>query len=183
MKKIILFNKPFQVLSQFTDTEDRAHLGHHIQEPGYYPAGRLDYDSEGLMLLTNDGKTQHQVAAKGMHKTYVVQVEGRVMASALKRLRQGVRVKDYTARAVEVMPLAKKPGWLWPRNPPIRQRKNSPTSWVSVTIDQGKNRQVRRMMAAVGLPVLRLIRTEMGPYRLGNLLPGMMKWEKIQPQR
>ena len=131
MTAIILFNKPYQVLCQFTDTAGRAHLGDYIQQPGFYAAGRLDYDSEGLLLLTDDGPTQHHITSGQVNKTYVVQVEGLVQAKHLQRLRQGVRVKDYVAQALEAEVLAKKPTWLWPRKPPIRQRKNQPTSWVA----------------------------------------------------
>jgi 23S rRNA pseudouridine2457 synthase len=172
LAKLIAFNKPFQVLSQFTDPEGRQHLGDYIDQPGFYAAGRLDYDSEGLMLLTNDGQLQQQITSSGYHKTYLVQVEGRPKAAQLQQLRQGVRVQDYTARAVQVAVKAGKPGWLWKRNPPVRQRKNIPTSWLEVTLNQGKNRQVRRMCAAVGLPVLRLIRTQIGSHQLGQLAPG-----------
>ena len=172
MNKLIVFNKPFQVLSQFTDSEGRQHLGHFIDQPGYYAAGRLDYDSEGLMLLTNDGKVQQQISGSTFEKTYLVQVEGRPQAAQLKRLRQGVKVRDYQAKALGVEVLAKKPGWVWKRNPPVRQRVSIPTSWLTVTINQGKNRQVRRMCAAVGLPVLRLIRIRIGPHQLAQLSPG-----------
>jgi len=172
MPQVMLFNKPFQVLSQFTDSEGRQHLGDFIDVPGYYAAGRLDYDSEGLMVLTDHGPTQHLISGQAMEKTYLVQVEGRPVKAQLDRLRQGVSVKDYVAKAVAVEMLSKKPGWLWPRTPPIRQRKNSPTSWMQVTLNQGKNRQVRRMCAAVGLPVLRLIRTRVGPFQLHDLTPG-----------
>ncbi len=175
MTEILVFNKPFQVLSQFTDTEGRQHLGDYIDLPGYYAAGRLDYDSEGLMVLTNHGPTQHKITSQQVEKTYLVQVEGRVQAKHLNQLRSGVIVRDYTARVRKVEILAKKPAWLWPRNPPIRQRKNSPTSWLSLTINQGKNRQVRRMCAAVGLPVLRLVRTQIGLIELADLPPGAYK--------
>ncbi len=179
MSELILFNKPFQVLSQFTDTENRSHLGDYIDCAGYYAAGRLDYDSEGLMILTNQGHVQHQVTSQAWHKTYLVQVEGRVKAAQLQQLRHGVGVKDYTAKALHTEMLAKKPGWLWPRKPPIRQRKNIPTSWLLVTINQGKNRQVRRMLAAVGLPVLRLVRIQVGDHKLHGLQPGSWVFKKI----
>lgn len=179
MSSVILFNKPFQVLSQFTDTEGRNNLANYIDKVGYYAAGRLDFDSEGLMVLTDDGPTQHNITGKQWHKTYLVQVEGRVQASQLQQLRQGVSVKNYTAKALETEILAKKPGWVWKRNPPIRERKNIPTSWLNVTINQGKNRQVRRMCAAVRLPVLRLIRTQIGDLKLGRLMPGEYKFEEF----
>jgi 23S rRNA pseudouridine2457 synthase len=172
MPTIILFNKPFQVLSQFTDQENRDHLGNYINEPGFYAAGRLDYDSEGLMLLTNHGPTQHHITSQAVNKTYLVQVEGRPQAKQLQSLRKGVNVKDYIAKALSTELLGKKPGWLWKRTPPIRQRNNIPTSWMMLTINQGKNRQVRRMCAAVGLPVLRLVRTEIGEFKLADLAPG-----------
>ena len=175
MPSIIIFNKPFQVLSQFTDQDNRDHLGNYIEEPGYYAAGRLDYDSEGLMILTNHGPTQHQMTSQAVHKSYLIQVEGRPQAKQLQQLRKGVAVRDYVAKALKIEMLSKKPGWLWKRNPPIRQRKNIPTSWLLITINQGKNRQVRRMCAAVGLPVLRLIRTQIGKHQLADLAPGSHK--------
>ncbi len=175
MPQIILFNKPFRVLTQFTDKENRAHLGHYINEPGFYAAGRLDYDSEGLLILTDNGKTQNHITSGAIDKTYLLQVEGRAHAKQLQQLRSGVKVKDYIAKALAVEVLAKKPGWLWKRTPPIRQRNNIPTSWLLVTINQGKNRQVRRMCAAVGLPVLRLIRTRIGEFELQQLQPGEWK--------
>lgn len=174
MSLVIVFNKPFQVLSQFTDSENRSHLGEFINEPGYYAAGRLDYDSEGLMVLTNHGPTQHLISGQKFEKKYLIQVEGRPQVKQLQQLRQGVPVKDYVAKALGVELLAKKPTWVWKRNPPIRERKNIPTSWLFISINQGKNRQVRRMCAAVGLPVLRLIRTQIGAVKLNDLAPG--KW-------
>ncbi len=171
MPEVIIFNKPFQVLSQFTDSENRKHLGDFIDQPGYYAAGRLDYDSEGLMILTNDGPTQHLISGQKFTKTYLIQVEGRPKATQLRQLRDGVKVKDYIAKALDVKLMAKKPEWVWKRNPPIRFRKNSPTSWLMLSLNQGKNRQVRRMSAAVGLPVLRLIRTEIGVFKLAGLAP------------
>ena len=180
MVQIILFNKPFQVLSQFTDSENRNHLGNYIDQPGYYAAGRLDYDSEGLMLLTNHGPTQHLISSQSINKTYLIQVEGRPQASQLAQLRRGVKVKDYVATAITVELLAKKPAWVWQRNPPIRSRKNSPTSWLLLSINQGKNRQVRRMSAAVGLPVLRLIRTEIGAFKLADLAPGQWQFKAFE---
>ncbi len=163
------------MLSQFTDTEGRDHLGNYIKQAGYYAAGRLDYDSEGLMLLTDNGKIQHQITSSAVNKTYLVQVEGRPKAMQLQQLRTGVVVKNYVAKALRVEFLAKKPVWLWARKPPIRVRKNIPTSWLLITINQGKNRQIRRMGAAVGLPVLRLIRTHIGTYELSKLQPGESK--------
>lgn len=177
--QIIRFNKPFQVLSQFTDSENRSHLGDFIDRPTYYAAGRLDYDSEGLMLLTNHGPTQHVISSQNTLKTYLIQVEGRPQATQLQQLRRGVKVKDYVAQAIKVELLAKKPAWVWKRNPPIRARKNSPTSWLLLSINQGKNRQVRRMSAAVGLPVLRLIRTQIGEFKLDGLEPAAWQFEEF----
>jgi 23S rRNA pseudouridine2457 synthase len=173
--KLILFNKPFQVLSQFTDKEGRSHLGQYIDQPGYYAAGRLDYDSEGLMVLTDHGPTQHLISGQSISKTYLIQVEGRPQVTQLNQLRRGVQVKDYIAKATKIELLAKKPDWVWKRNPPIRSRKNSPTSWMLLSINQGKNRQVRRMSAAVGLPVLRLIRVQIGDFKLDGLAPS--EWQ------
>ena len=178
MSLVIVFNKPFQVLSQFTDTENRNHLGDFINEPGFYAAGRLDYDSEGLMVLTNHGPTQNLISGQKFEKTYLIQVEGRPQVKQLTQLRQGVPVKDYVAKALRTELLAKKPAWVWKRNPPIRERKNLPTSWLNITINQGKNRQVRRMCAAVGLPVLRLIRTQIGEMKLNNLAQGT--WQFVE---
>jgi len=177
MAKLLLFNKPFQVLSQFSSEGDKTTLAEYIHLPGVYPAGRLDYDSEGLLILTDDGALQHRIShpQRKMVKTYLVQVEGLVKKTALDRLRQGVKVQDYVASAVAVRPLAGKPGFLWKRVPPIRQRKNSPTSWLEIYLDQGKNRQVRRMLAAVGHPVLRLVRTCIGPWTLDDLHRGEYK--------
>ncbi len=182
MSQVILFNKPYQVLSQFTDTANRRHLGDFIDVPGYYAAGRLDYDSEGLILLTDNGRIQHQIAGRKIHKTYLIQVEGRPQASQLKQLRTGVTVKDYVAKALRVDLLAKKPAWVWKRSPPIRVRQSVPTSWLFITINQGKNRQVRRMSAAVGLPVLRLIRCQIGAFELNQLAVGEYKFEKYSRQ-
>jgi len=179
MSTLILFNKPFRVLSQFTDTEGRNNLSEYINEAGFYAAGRLDFDSEGLMLLTDHGPTQHLITGKKWHKTYLVQVEGKAVAKQLQQLRKGLLIKGHSVKALDAEILAKKPGWLWKRNPPIRQRKNIPTSWLNVTINEGKNRQVRRMCAAVGLPVLRLIRTQIGDFKLGNLQPGELRHDKL----
>ncbi len=180
MVKVILFNKPFQVLSQFTDSNNRSHLGDYIDQPNYYAAGRLDYDSEGLMVLTDHGPTQHLISGQNTIKTYLIQVEGRAQAMHLANLRRGVKVKDYVAKATHVELLAKKPDWVWKRNPPIRSRKNSPTSWLMISINQGKNRQVRRMSAAVGLPVLRLIRTQIGELKLDGLMPSVWQFKEIE---
>ncbi len=177
MSDLLLFNKPFNVLCQFTDEPQykgqRETLADYIQRPGFYAAGRLDRDSEGLLLLTDDGKLQHQIAdpKHKQPKTYLVQVEGDLSKQAIKQLQQGVELKDGLTQPAKAKKI-QEPKWLWSRNPPIRERKNIPTSWLELTITEGKNRQVRRMTAAVGFPTLRLIRTRIGDYQLKNLQPG-----------
>jgi 23S rRNA pseudouridine2457 synthase len=177
MSHLLLFNKPFNVLCQFTDDPQykgqRETLADYIQRPGFYAAGRLDRDSEGLLLLTDDGKLQHQIAdpKHKQPKTYLVQVEGDLSKQAVKQLQQGVELKDGLTQPAKARKI-QEPKWLWPRNPPIRERKNIPTSWLELTITEGKNRQVRRMTAAVGFPTLRLIRTRIGDYQIKNLQPG-----------
>jgi 23S rRNA pseudouridine2457 synthase len=172
---LILFNKPFQVLCQFTPQPGRASLADYISVPNIYPAGRLDADSEGLMLLTDDGRLQHSIAHPDHKeaKTYLVQVDGAVDAAALARLQGPLDLGDFTTRPCRAVQIAE-PGWLWPREPPIRVRHDKPTSWIAITLQEGKNRQVRRMTAAVGLPTLRLIRSSIGPFSLAShpLLPG-----------
>ena len=172
MAKIILLNKPFQVLSQFTDSEGRATLADYLSAPGFRVAGRLDYDSEGLLLLTDDGRLQQQIAnpRHKQVKTYLVQVEGHITDQALGQLRSGLQLKDgptLPARAKRVAPPQ-----LWPRVPPVRERKSVADSWLELSIREGRNRQVRRMTAAVGFPTLRLVRVAIGQWRLENLLPG-----------
>ena len=176
MAEILLFNKPYGVLSQFTDKDGRPTLSEWIERPGFYLAGRLDRDSEGLLILTNDGALQQQISNPKFkkNKTYLVQVEGVPSAAALQQLASGVRLKDGLTRPAKARLLAGKPGWLWPRQPPIRQRRKIPVSWIELTIREGKNRQVRRMTAAVGLPTLRLIRTAVGDWQLEKLQPGEM---------
>ena len=177
---LILLNKPFNVLSQFTDrsleASGRETLSHYVPVPHVYPAGRLDRDSEGLLLLTDDGKLQAQIAdpKHKMAKTYWVQVEGAPQEDALQSLRCGVRLKDGVTQAAKAR-LIEEPMGLWPRNPPIRVRKSVPDSWIEMVIREGKNRQIRRMTAAVGHPCLRLIRAQIGDWRLGDLMPGDYK--------
>lgn len=177
MAKLVLFNKPFHVLSQFTDPgtggdKARATLGDYLTIPGIYPAGRLDYDSEGLLLLTSDGALQHRIASPAlkMAKTYWVQVEGDITDQALTQLAQGVVLKDGLTRPARAkrMPAPD----LWPRVPPVRFRDSVPESWIELTITEGKNRQVRRMTAAVGYPTLRLVRYRIGDWSLEGLAPG-----------
>ena len=172
MAQLILLNKPFQVLSQFSKEGNKKTLADFIPIPGIYPAGRLDYDSEGLLLLTDDGKLQARIAdpSAKMEKTYWVQVEGVPGNDALEKLSKGILLKDGLTLPSKAH-LMDQPV-LWERNPPIRERKSIPTSWISLTIREGRNRQVRRMTAAVGFPTLRLIRHSIGPWTLGILKPG-----------
>jgi 23S rRNA pseudouridine2457 synthase len=178
---IVLFNKPYGVLCQFTDrsASPRRVLAEFGLPLDVYPAGRLDYDSEGLVLLTDDGALAHRLTDPRHHKpkTYVVQVEGVLDSEALQRLRDGVELRDAITRSAEVRALQHPPDWLWPRDPPVRFRKTVPDSWVEITLREGRNRQVRRMTAAVGLPTLRLIRTRIGEYPLDRLAPG--EWRAI----
>ncbi|TCP62811.1 ribosomal large subunit pseudouridine synthase E [Rhodovulum bhavnagarense] len=177
MSRVILFNKPWGVLSQFTDDgpprPDRRVLAEFIDVPGVYPAGRLDRDSEGLLILTDDGRLQAKIAnpRHKSPKTYWAQVEGVPDAAALDALRRGVRLKDGPTRPARVRRIDEPPG-LWPRDPPVRYRKSVPDTWIELTITEGRNRQVRRMTAAVGHPTLRLIRARIGQWELGDLPPG-----------
>ncbi len=175
MSRLILFNKPYEVLSQFTDRGTdaaRATLSDFIDLPGVYPAGRLDRDSEGLLLLTDDGRLQARIADPRfkMSKSYLVQVEGDPGDADLEPLRRGVMLKDGPTRPAEVERIAAPT--LWPRDPPVRFRKSVPDCWIRLTIREGRNRQVRRMTAAIGLPTLRLVRWRIGDWTLDGIQPG-----------
>ena len=173
---LILLNKPFQVLSQFRDEEGRKTLAQFVSRKGVYPAGRLDFDSEGLLLLTDDGKLQARISQPGARitKTYWAQVEGEPEKSQLAQLKTGVDLRDGRA-AARFARVIDEPAELWERSPPIRYRKSVPDSWIEVGISAGRNRQVRRMTAAVGLPTLRLIRRSVGPWTLDGLQPGEIR--------
>lgn len=172
MSRLVLFNKPYDVLSQFTDGEQRQTLKDYIDLSGVYPAGRLDRDSEGLLLLTDDGKLQQAISDPRfkLEKTYLVQVEGAIDEGALQALRSGVNLNDGPTLPARAEAIADPQ--LWARNPPIRVRLSIPDSWLALSIREGRNRQVRRMTAATGFPTLRLIRTRIGPWELGDLQPG-----------
>ncbi|MEJ2019064.1 MAG: pseudouridine synthase [Maritimibacter sp.] len=175
MAKLILFNKPYGVLSQFTDAKSpspRATLSDYIDVPGVYPAGRLDRDSEGLMLLTDDGRLQAKISnpKHKMEKTYLVQVEGAPSEADLEPLRKGLMLKDGMTRPAKARLID--PPELWERDPPVRFRKSVPESWLEITISEGRNRQVRRMTAAAGFPTLRLVRWKIGDWSLDQIAPG-----------
>jgi 23S rRNA pseudouridine2457 synthase len=172
MSSLILFNKPFNVLSQFTDQQGRATLASYIKIPRMYAAGRLDANSEGLLLLTDDGRLQHKIAHRDekLEKSYWVQVDGQISDSAISQLTNGVMLKDGQTRPAKVRTL--QPPEIWIREPPVRFRANIPTSWLEMIITEGRNRQVRRMTAAVGFPALRLVRMAIGKWQLGDLKPG-----------
>ncbi len=180
MPRLILFNKPYGVLCQFTDsskTPGRPTLSDFIDMPGVYPAGRLDLDSEGLLLLTDDGRLQARIADPKfkMPKTYLVQVEGDPEDVSLDPLRRGVRLKDGLTRPAEVERIADPA--LWPRDPPVRFRKSVPDCWLKLTIREGRNRQVRRMTAAIGNPTLRLVRWSIGDWTIEGIQPG--EWREV----
>ena len=172
MSKLIIFNKPFQVLCQFTDEAGRKTLADYVDVKEVYPAGRLDFDSEGLLLLTDDGKLQAKIShpKNKLPKTYWAQVEGIATQEDCDALIAGVKLKDGMAKAISCKILSEP--HLWERVPPIRVRKNIPDSWIELVIDEGRNRQVRRMTAAVDLPTLRLVRVAIGKWSLGDLQPG-----------
>lgn len=179
MSRLILLNKPFGVLSQFTGGKDGVDdtLAHLVDVPGVYPAGRLDKDSEGLLLLTDDGRLQARIAEPRhkMPKTYYAQVEGDADEAALDALRRGVELNDGMTRPAKAERI--EPPAIWPRDPPVRVRKSVPDCWIALTITEGRNRQVRRMTAAVGLPTLRLVRWQVGEWNVEGLAPG--EWREI----
>lgn len=179
MSKLILFNKPCQVLCQFRANDGRQTLADYIHVPDVYAAGRLDYDSEGLLILTDDGRLQAQIShpKHKLPKTYQVQVEGEVGDEAIERLRGGVTLNDGLTRPCRAKRI--NPPKLWPRTPPIRERVNIPTTWLELEISEGRNRQVRRMTAAVGHPTLRLVRIAIGNWRLDQLQPGEFRQEQV----
>lgn len=177
---LIALNKPYGVLCQFTDAQGRSTLAAFVDQPGVYAAGRLDRDSEGLLLLTDDGALAHRLTdpRHKQPKTYLAQVEGEPDDRALATLRRGVVLNDGPTRPA-LAGRAAEPDWLWPRDPPIRERRNIPTSWLRLTLREGRNRQVRRMTAAIGHPTLRLVRVAIGPWRIDGLAPG--QWDDVEP--
>jgi len=187
MARLILFNKPYGVLCQFTDAgnagSERITLSRFIDVPGVYPAGRLDLDSEGLLLLTDDGRLQARIADPRfkLPKAYCVQVEGEPTDASLAALRQGVQLKDGPTRPAQVERI--EPPELWPRDPPVRFRKSVADCWLKLTLREGRNRQVRRMTAAIGHPTLRLVRWSIGEWTLADLAPGTWREVAITPDR
>lgn len=181
MSRLILLNKPVSVLCQFRDKEGRPTLADFISLPGVYPAGRLDHDSEGLLLLTDDGQLQSCIADPRwkLPKTYWAQVEGDIGEEALEKLRRGVELNDGHTLPADAEKLVDPA--LWERHPPIRYRARIPSSWIALTIHEGRNRQVRRMTAAVGFPTLRLVRVAIGPWRLDGLAPGEWRAIEVRP--
>lgn len=176
MSRILLLNKPYGVLSQFTGEPGQRTLTEFVSEKEVYAAGRLDADSEGLLLLTDDGALQHRLAdpRHKQAKVYLAQVEGLPTPEALAALEGGLDLGDFVTLACRAKQVGE-PAWLWPRNPPIRERRNIPTSWLRIELREGKNRQVRRMTAKVGLPTLRLVRVSIGAWKLGDLQPGQWR--------
>ena len=181
-RRLLLLNKPFGVICQFTREGDRKCLADYVRVPGVYPAGRLDADSEGLLALTDDGALQAAIAdpRRKLEKVYWVQVEGLAGEAALERLRGGVALREGPTRPARARAI-EEPAGLWPRDPPVRFRKAIPTSWIELALREGRNRQVRRMTAAVGLPTLRLLRHSIGPWSLEGLEPGA--WREVPPER
>lgn len=173
MSRLVLFNKPYGVICQFSPDGKHPTLKDYLPIPGIYPAGRLDTDSEGLLILTDDGALQHRLAHPGqkLPKTYCVQVEGIPDSAALQALQSGVHLGDFVTLPAQACSISE-PVNLWTRNPPIRERRNIPASWIELVLKEGKNRQVRRMTAKVGYPTLRLIRSQIGWFTLAGLLPG-----------
>ena len=171
MTKLIALNKPFGVICQFSG--ESKTVSDYIDIPNVYPVGRLDKDSEGLVILTDDGKLQNLISDPKYNKikTYIVQVEGEINKYALASLKKGVRLKDGNTKPA-IVRIISKPNWIWERTPPVRVRKNIPTSWIEISISEGKNRQVRRMTASVGFPTLRLIRTKIDKWELKGISPG-----------
>ncbi len=180
---LILLNKPYGVLSQFSGDDPTRTLASLVSQSGVYAAGRLDKDSEGLLVLTDDGALQHRLAEprKKLPKRYCVQVEGVPTLEALQALREGVILKDGPTQPAAVEALAQAPDWLWPRQPPVRFRLSVPTSWLQISLTEGRNRQIRRMTASVGFPTLRLIRVAVGPLELGSLQPGESQIVSVPP--
>ena len=180
MAKLILFNKPFRVMSQFSESDNKETLANYINIPDVYPAGRLDYDSEGLLLLTDNGQLQHRIAhpKHKSTKTYWVQVEGEPSEESIQLLRKGVKLKDGLTLPAKVRVIAEPE--LWERNPPIRERANIPTTWLEREITEGRNRQVRRMTASINHPTLRLVRTKIGEWSVKNIVPGEFREIEVE---